>query len=120
MIRRSSLFLLAGLTFGPLAAHAQINPFRSTSRSGMTAEDFRTVDRAARELAAQGRVPDGTSKEWSNDRTGANGTITVVGTFHEKGMLCRKVSYTAYTRGSQQPETIVVNWCKTSRGWKMV
>ncbi len=120
MARRPSLILLAGIFLSlPLAAEAQINPFRGT-RAGLTSEDFRIMERTARQLAAEGNVADGASKEWSNPRTGASGSVTVAGTFHNRGMICRKVDYTATTQGRQSPSTTTVNWCKTARGWKMM
>ena len=121
MLRRPAIMLLAGLALClPLAAHSQINPFRSSSRAGLRASDFRAIDEAARRLAAHPDVRDGTAESWNNPETGASGTITVASTFRRHGMLCHGVNYTAQTAASQTPRSKMVNWCKTSQGWKMI
>ena len=121
MNRRLTLAFVAGIgLLLPITGQAQINPFRSGWRAGLTNEDFRLMNRAAEQLRAKANVPDGTSTEWSNSRTGANGTVTVVNTFHTRGMLCRKMDYSATRNDGQGPATATLDWCKTSQGWKIL
>ena len=88
MVPRPLLTLLAGLSLLlPLTFQAQVTPY-GFWQSDLTNEDFRAIDGAARELAARGNAPDGASKQWQNKRTGASGSVTVVNSFHSKGMLC--------------------------------
>jgi surface antigen len=121
MNRRLTLALLAGTgLLLPIAGQAQLNPFRSSWRAGLSNEDFRLMNQAAEQLRNKTNVPDGTSTEWSNTRSGASGTITIDSTFHSRGMLCRKMDYSATRPDGRAPATATLNWCKTPQGWKIL
>jgi surface antigen len=121
MTRRPTLFLLAGigisLSFG---AHAQINPFHSSRNTGLSNSDFQAMSVAAQALAADPNVTDGTSKSWTNPRTGSHGDVTARNQFQSHGYDCRRVDYSAQTKGLREPRTLSLGWCKTPNGWRML
>ncbi len=121
MRRPTTMLLFTGIALSPaITAQAQVNPFRSSSGAGMTAEDSRMQNTAARRLVANSNPHDGATEDWKNPRTGASGTITVVNSFQKGDMLCRKVEFASETRNSQNPRKTQLDWCKTPQGWKIV
>jgi surface antigen len=75
---------------------------------------------AGRQLYDQPTVADGASGQWSNPKSGNNGTITVLQSFEKSGMTCRKMRYVIHLAKRTGPRTYTVNWCKTPSGeWKL-
>ncbi len=121
MFRAPTTLLLAGLALAAvLPANAQVNPYRSSAGAGLAASDFKMQDTAARRLLSYNNVQDGRSENWSNPRTGANGTITILNSFKKQDMLCRKVEFASQTKGRQEPRKTQIDWCQTPQGWKVV
>jgi hypothetical protein len=121
MRRFATILLLAGTALAAsLPAQAQVNPFRSSTRSGLTNEDIGIMQQAAQELASSPDTTVGSSKPWGNDRTGANGSVTVKSKFKHKGMSCYKVDYQAQSKHWRSPRSTFVSWCKAPQGWRML
>ncbi|MGO8917995.1 MAG: hypothetical protein ACLQJR_18995 [Stellaceae bacterium] len=63
----------------------------------------------------------GTTREWSNPRTGDSGAIKLRRIFALKGMPCRTFDYTTWTEHHTNETRVVGDWCKlTDDGWKLV
>ena len=120
-MRLCTPILIAGIALAlPAVSYAQISPFRSDSRSGFTNEDFGLMQEAARELASKPGIAPGSSAPWTNQRTGASGSVTIASAFRNRGMSCYKVNYEGRPTPGQPERTTTVNWCKTPEGWKML
>jgi surface antigen len=100
------------------SAQAQINPFRSGSRAGLRPNDIKLMEEAASKLLAKPDLRVGSTEAWSNDSTGASGTVSVEDTNQHRGLTCHKVNYATSQRTRPTRDT-VVNWCKTPSGWKI-
>jgi len=102
------------------AARAQIiNPFGVKTNANLTSDDYKlgraAVDRLLAEPPAIGRYED-----WSNPASGNKGTLTIVGILTKNNMPCRKVkSYIVYGKKGAAPNTLVLDVCDTSTGWKI-
>ena len=123
-MRRSSLLfccLLLCLTLLAAVSSAQINPFRgSRVGSGLNDADLRAMGEVGAHLFQQDTVADGAKGRWSNPRSGNSGTLTVLQSFTNAGMPCRRVRYEIRLRRRAGPRTYVVNWCRTAGGvWKV-
>src|SRR4051812_28716198 len=116
----TTLFAAAAALAASLPAQAQVNPFRSSTRSGLTNDDIGIMQQAAQELASSPDTTVGSSKLWGNDRTGANGSVTVRSKFKHKGMSCYKVDYEAQSKNWRSPRSSLVSWCKAPQGWRML
>ncbi|MBV8458343.1 MAG: hypothetical protein JO122_17215 [Acetobacteraceae bacterium] len=116
-----SLIAVGFLVAVPVSGQSQTNPFRSSRiGTGLTNEDRAAMSAAGRQLYDQPTVADGASDQWSNPKSGNNGTITVLQSFEKSGMACRKVRYVIHLAKRTGPRTYTVNWCKTPSGeWKL-
>ena len=117
-LRRLLLMAASVALLGPTLAQAQVNPFRSSGRAGLRADDIKLMEEAASKLLARPDLSVGSTEAWSNDRTGASGTVSVEGTTVRHGMTCQRVNYATTRSGGQERDT-VVNWCKTPAGWRI-
>jgi surface antigen len=118
----ASVLVVGFLAAVPVASQAQLtNPFRSSRvGSGLTTEDRAAMSAAGRKLYEQPNVADGASDQWSNAKSGNNGTITVLHSFEKSGMTCRNMRYVIHLAQRAGPRTYTVNWCKTPSGaWKL-
>ena len=86
------------LATGPLApALGQINPFDDTLN--LTKEDIAMINQAARQ-ALDGEAV-GTVVEWSNDKSGNAGSVTLLRNFEHEGRECREVQHLIDPKDSQ-------------------
>ena len=120
MPRVPTMLLFSGLALSAVPTQAQVNPFRGSTGAGLSSADFRMQEDAGRRLVSHGSPANGATENWSNPKTGASGTVTVESTFHKKGMLCRKVNFASKTAAQQDAITTVIDWCRTSHGWRIV
>jgi surface antigen len=106
----------------PTISHAQVNPFYNQEAGpGLHDDDFTIMHTAASRLYQQDVVADGATSQWSNPKTGDNGTITVLQSFQQSGMTCRKVQYEIRLGGAIANNFYTLNWCKTASGeWKIL
>lgn len=110
--------LLAAICFAQ-PAWAQINPFRGSSGTPLTSEDITALtDATVRLLDRQSLVVGGT-ETWSNQQTGASGTVTAGKAVQRKGLACRIVDYRHIVPGPSPQRGGTLTWCKTKDGWKV-
>jgi hypothetical protein len=117
-LRRSVLMACSLSILCPAFVQAQINPFRSSNRAGLRPDDIKLMDSASSKLLARPDLSVGSTEAWSNDSTGASGTVSVEDTAVRRGITCHRVNYATTQRGGRHRNT-VVNWCKTTAGWKI-
>jgi surface antigen len=123
VFRLSAVAFAIGL--GLATAHpaaAQINPFRGSLANRLTNDDFQAMSDAASSLLARDTLTIGATEAWQNPKTGTSGTIDVGRSFKHLSFGCYALNYTVYPGGAQGRSTsrAVLNWCKTSAGWKIV
>ena len=91
----------------------------------LSARDFKLMARADEPLLADAALPLGTSRPWSNSRTGDTGTITLLKRFEYmyqgSRLTCRKLAYEfAFTSVADQYR-YVLNRCQVADGsWKLL
>ena len=119
---RLILPLLGVLACVPVAAPAlaQINPFGDSSKTKLSASDFRVLDEATQRLLARPDVAAGAKESWTNPATKSTGTLTVRNRFQRNGMECLAVGYQSMARGRPPNRAGALNWCKTPKGWKIL
>jgi hypothetical protein len=102
------------------AARAQYPAFMVFGRILTAApEDVPMVREASAPLFDATAV--GTTKEWSNPKTGNSGTIKLRRIFALNGMPCRTFDYTTWTEHHSSQMRVVIDWCKVADdGWKLV
>ncbi len=109
-------FLAAALACMALPAAAQNSLWLNDSAlSRMTREDTLLFGKTAKEAMTH---PDGYTTTWTNPRTGASGTITVLSTSKEKGMLCRTFSTFAIAGGVRGEKTML-KACRVGDQWRL-
>ena len=104
-----------------MTTNAQLNPFYNQEAGpGLHGDDWALMHAAAARLYRQERVADGAATRWSNPKTGDSGTVTVLQSFEQNGMACRRVRYDIQLGSSPGPNPYTLNWCRTaSREWKI-
>lgn len=108
--------VFVALAFGPLApAFGQINPFDDTLN--LTKEDIEIIKQTARQgLDGQ---PVGSVAEWSNDKSGNAGSVTLLRSFEYEGHECREVQHLIDPKGGSFVQRYVMTNCKQEDGtWK--
>jgi hypothetical protein len=115
--------LAVGLSMA--AAHpacAQINPFHGSFANRLTNDDFQTMSDAASSLLGRDKLTTGATEAWQNPKSGASGTIEVGRVFKYHSYGCYALHYTVMPGGAGGRSTTrtVLNWCKTSAGWRIV
>ena len=122
MFRSFFVVMLCSAWVLPLAAHAQVNPFRSSRvGSGLNQDDLKALGAASQRLYTQNSVADGTSDTWSNPRSGNSGTVTVLQSFERQGNACRKLRYDIRLRQRKNPSSYTLSWCHLPDGsWKVI
>ena len=109
--------LLLSLGLGS-AAQAQISPFKGKGPK-LQLSDFSQMDAAATPLFTGESVGPGTARSWTNDKTGASGTVTLLGSTTYRGLVCRQLRYDI-TVPPAPAAPYRVDWCQTKDGtWKM-
>jgi len=105
----------------PVIANGQLNPFYNQEAGpSLHDDDWALMHAAAARLYRQEQVADGAATRWSNPKTGDSGAVTVLQSFEENGMACRRVRYNIELCSSPGPYPYTLNWCRTaSRKWKI-
>lgn len=104
----------------PVAAQAQINPFRGSGSRGLSPEDNQLLFDSVARLNAAEPSKVGNSESWNNPQTNASGTSTIVRVFHSGGMACHLVRHNVVIAGRQPGHNYRLTWCRTSSGeWKI-
>ena len=122
MTRFVFLIMFGAACAVPLAAQAQINPFRSSRiGSGLSQQDLRDLGDASRRLYTQDSVANGASDTWSNPKSGNSGTITVVDSYQRQGNACHKLRYDMRLKLRSGVRTYTLSWCHMPDGsWKII
>jgi len=120
------LIMLSGLlVLGATASWATgMNPF-GPSGLPLTDRDFAAMAAVADPLMEDETIPIGTSKSWSNPRSGNSGTITLEGrfTYDYQGskLPCRKLRYHTVIKNYSDPYNLRLNRCSTANGdWMLL
>jgi surface antigen len=105
----------------PANVSAQVNPFYNQEPGpGLHGDDWALMHAAAARLYRQEQVAAGAATRWSNPKTGDSGTVTVLQSFKQNGMACRKVRYDIRLGGTPGSNLYTVNWCRIASGeWKI-
>lgn len=122
MLRSFFVVMLCWACVLPLAAQAQVNPFRSSRvGSGLNQEDLKALGAASQRLYEQDSVANGASDTWSNPKSGNSGTVTVLQSFERQGNTCRKLRYDLRLRKVQGSRSYTLSWCHMPDGsWKVI
>jgi hypothetical protein len=124
-----AVFRLPAMAFaiglGLAAAHparAQINPFHGSFANRLTNDDFAAMSDAVTQLLGRDTLTTGATETWQNPKTGTSGTIEAGRHFTYRSFGCYALHYTVYPGGADGRSTsrVVLNWCKTGEGWKIV
>jgi len=120
------LIMLSGLlVLGATASWATgMNPF-GPSGLPLTDRDFAAMAAVADPLMEDETIPIGTTKSWSNPRSGNSGTITLEGrfTYDYQGskLPCRKLRYHTVIKNYSDPYNLRLNRCRTANGdWMLL
>ena len=126
MQRTLRTVLLGGLlVLGTAAASAAgLNPFGSSGLP-LTDRDFAAMDKAVTPLLDDETIPIGTSRPWSNPRSGNLGTITLEKRFtydyQGKTLPCRTLRYHTVIRNYSDPYNLRINRCRVPDGeWMLL
>ncbi len=103
------------------AAQAQIiNPFGANNGNQLTKDDF-ALGRAAVAKLLNDAPAVGRYEDWSNPASGNHGRLTIARLYTQNSMPCRKLdSLIEFSKKGAAPNTLVIDVCKTSDGWKVV
>ena len=113
----AALLMLTGMALSG-QADAQISPFKGKGPK-LDSSDVAMMDAAATPLFEDAAVSPGTARSWKNDRTGAGGTVTLLGSTTYQGLVCRQLRYDV-TIPPRPSAPYRVDWCQTRDGtWKM-
>lgn len=101
-----------------------LNPFGPWSLP-LTAEDFKLMDQVVQPLLSDDSVPLGTTRTWSNPKSGDQGTVTLMQRFdyNYQGtkLPCRKLNYVFQTPEVAEHARYSLNQCRISDGsWKLL
>ena len=111
--------LLIGLYLSQPAL-AQVNPFRGSKDTPLSASDITAINEATTRLLDKPQLVIGASEPWTNPQSGAKGTATVGSASQHKGLSCRVVQYKATIPGPRPERSAHLTWCKTKDGWRML
>jgi hypothetical protein len=111
--------LLAAAVLLPAPALAQWR-YLFPSGFSLTEADLLAQRDAARRLLHAEPPPVGRSEEWSNPRSGARGTVTLLGASELRGMPCRRVRFQVATPRAREPFDMTYTLCRVADGsWKI-
>jgi surface antigen len=103
----------------PVAAQAQVIPFRGTFGPGLSPEDNQLLFESVTRLNAAEPSQVGRSETWSNPQTKSSGTSTILKVFHSGGMACHLVRH-QIGAGRPPSRNYRLTWCRTPTGeWKI-
>ena len=119
-MRSFFLAVLAAMLLVPDLASAQINPLGGAQGMTLSNDDFATMSHAAERLLARPKLHVGSSESWKNPRTHSTGTISVQNNFSRKSLVCHTLGYQVAPRGTPTIGMAVLDWGKTSQGWRIV
>jgi surface antigen len=126
---RAGFITLAGMALavglgmaGVRPASAQINPFHGAFANRLTNDDFQMMGTAVTSLLDRETLTVGATEGWRNPASGSSGTVEIARDFKRGSYACHVVKYTVLPGGAGGLSTshIVLNWCKTKAGWKIV
>jgi surface antigen len=91
----------------------------------LTETDFAMMAKAVDPLLNDDSLALGTSREWRNASTGAQGTVTLLQKFNYdyqgSKLPCRKLKYHVLTRNSSNPYNAILDRCRVADGsWKIL
>jgi hypothetical protein len=116
--------LLAGfLTVVSMASQA-MNPF-GTAGLPLNKQDYQAMSTAAQPLLSDDTLPIGTTEDWSNAKSGNQGTIKLLERFvtdyQGTKMPCRKLRYHIRVKGMADPYNLILDRCQVADGsWKIL
>lgn len=114
------LLLFLALFTPSRPSHAQMSPFNNGFNGTLNGDDVHAMMTAGQRLYGHNNVHNGAATTWSNPKTGNRGTITVLQSFTEQGMQCRKVKYDNRVVNLTGTRSYTLNWCRTPKGeWKI-
>jgi surface antigen len=100
-------------------AHAQINPFRGSRGTPLSADDIAALTDATNRLLDRPQLVAGGIETWSNPQSGARGTVTAGDPVQRKGLACRILRYQTTVTGRDTERSTTLTWCNTKDGWKI-
>lgn len=110
--------LLAALVTAPVAAQAQVNPFRGLRGPTLTQPDITAGRAAAARLLGANPKPAGSVEEWANPASGNAGTLTVERAYRRAGRDCRDVrSSVNYSNGAER--SLLFRACRVGGQWRL-
>ena len=115
---RRLLLLAIGSVAIPVAAGAQVNPFRGSKGTPLKADDLKALGDATTRLLDQPQLSIGASESWSNPVSGIAGTVTAGQPVQRHGLACRMTDYAITGPGNEPQRRVSLTWCKTKDGWK--
>jgi surface antigen len=111
--------LLALTVLSPNKVSAQWR-YMFPSGTAMTDEDMRIQRDAILRLVRAEPPPIGQNEDWSNPRTGARGTVTLLGASEVRRMPCRRLRFQVNTHRASEPVDMTFTLCRTDEGvWKI-
>ena len=117
--------LTAGLALVSHAAWPQSERIFGSVGLPLTETDFAVMAKAVDPLLNDDSLALGTSREWTNAGTGAQGIVTLLQKFtyeyQGSNLPCRKLKYHVLTRYSPNPYNAILDRCRVADGsWKIV
>jgi len=113
------LVLLAAVVVAPAPALGQWR-YLFPQGFSLTEADLHAQRDAVRRLLRPEPPPVGRGEDWSNPRSGARGTVTLVGASERRGMPCRRVRYHVTTRRAAEPFDVELTLCRVAPdSWKI-
>jgi hypothetical protein len=116
--------LLAGvLTLISVRSIAEMNPFGQMGLP-LTKVDYQEMAKAADPLLNDDALPIGTTRNWSNTKSGSRGTIKLLARldkqYQGKGLACRRLEYHVEVKERKGPYNVILDRCKAADGtWKI-
>jgi surface antigen len=99
------------------AAHRYGSPFGTGFN--LTAEDIKQMQAATAPFFSSDTIPLGTTRSWSNAKSGDSGTAELVDRFEKGGMPCRRIPHVIKVKNVRDP--YVTDRCRTPDGtWKIL
>jgi surface antigen len=100
-------------------AFAQINPFRGSVGTPLTAADIAALTDATNRLLDRPDLNVGDTETWSNSQSGVTGSVAAGSAEQHNGLACRVVLYQHTVPGANPQRSATLTWCKTKDGWKI-
>ena len=100
-------------------AFAQINPFRGSVGTPLSAADIAALTDATNRLLDRPNLSVGDTESWSNPQSGASGSVAAGSAEQRDGLTCRVVLYQHTVPGPDPQRSVTLTWCKTKDGWKI-